>query len=264
MNVVELKEHIIERYNCGTLPHSFLIESNNVNKALGDIKNIVKVINCPEKYEEKCQKNCNLCKLIDNNTLPSLIIIEPDGLQIKKIQLNDMEERFATKPIYSRYNVYIIKDADRMNESAGNTILKFLEEPEDNILGIFITNNRNNVLSTIRSRCKYYKLFYEESSAFPDDVVKLSEEYLKEMLNDGILINSKKILTYNSNRDFIENVFLYIQNKYIEKLKESKNGINQNKKVVLLTNKTLQMIKYNVNLELVLDCFVIEMRHIYE
>lgn len=264
MNVVELKEHIIERYNCGTLPHSFLIESNNVNKALVDIKNILKVINCPEKYEEKCQKNCNLCKLIDNNTLPSLIIIEPDGLQIKKIQLNDMEERFATKPIYSRYNMYIIKDADRMNESAGNTILKFLEEPEDNILGIFITNNRNNVLGTIRSRCQYYKLFYEESSEFPDDVVKLSEEYLKEMFNDGILINSKKILTYNSNRDFIENVFLYIQNKYIEKLKESKNGINRNKKVVLLTNKTLQMIKYNVNLELVLDYFVIEMRHIYE
>ena len=40
-------------------------------------------------------------------------------------------------------------------------MLKFLEEPEQNILGFFITNNANNVISTIRSRCEVIKVLYD-------------------------------------------------------------------------------------------------------
>ena len=39
---------------------------------------------------------------------------------------------------------YIIKNAERLNPSSANTILKFLEEPEDNIIAILLTNNRYN------------------------------------------------------------------------------------------------------------------------
>ncbi len=45
-----------------------------------------------------------------------------------------------------------------MNLSAANSILKFLEEPEEGIIAILITNNRYELLDTIRSRCQIITL----------------------------------------------------------------------------------------------------------
>ena len=81
--------------------------------------------------------------------LPSLIIIEPDGLNIKKDQILDMMEKFSTKPVFTKFNIYVIREADRFNQSSANTLLKFLEEPEDNIIGFFITNNKIIIASKI-------------------------------------------------------------------------------------------------------------------
>ena len=58
-----------------------------------------------------------------------------------------------------------------MRPEAANSMLKFLEEPEDNIVAILMTNNINNVLSTIISRCKVFKL----SNVF-NDVISVDEE----------------------------------------------------------------------------------------
>ncbi|MFP3422981.1 DNA polymerase III subunit delta', partial [Bacillus sp. SIMBA_161] len=50
--------------------------------------------------------------------------------------------------------VYVIEQADRMNNSSANALLKFLEEPEANVTALLLTERLNAIMSTIRSRCQ--------------------------------------------------------------------------------------------------------------
>ena len=71
--------------------------------------------------------------LIDNGNYPDLKIIEPDGNVIKKVQLLSLQEQFKNKSFLNNKMIYVIKEAEKLNDSSGNTILKFLEEPEEDI-----------------------------------------------------------------------------------------------------------------------------------
>ena len=115
----------------------------------------VKILICPNHYtnKDKCH-NCNTCFLIDNHSYPELKIIKPDGLWIKKEQLLGLQKQFSYKAIQGNKKVYIIYEAEKMNSSAANCMLKFLEEPEDDIIAILISNNIHQLLPTILSRCQ--------------------------------------------------------------------------------------------------------------
>ena len=102
-----VKKELLAKYRENKLAHAYLIETNNVNKALADTKEFIKIINCQETYKQDCSK-CNICNLIDKNNLPSLKIITPDGTSIKKSQTIELKENFMSIPLYSKYNVYIM------------------------------------------------------------------------------------------------------------------------------------------------------------
>ena len=101
-----------------------------------------------ENYDEQ------ICNMIDNNNYPELKIIEPVNNIIKKEQLLDLQQSFQVKPTLGNKLVYIINGADKLHVSSANTILKFLEEPSENIVAILLTDNLPKVLPTIKSRCQ--------------------------------------------------------------------------------------------------------------
>ena len=188
----EAIQGLIKKYNENQLSHVFLIETNDKMAALQDIKDFVKVVNCPEDYTPQCSK-CNLCHLIATDQLPSLEIVIPDGQAIKKSQMEDLKQKFSSIPYLSRYNTYIIEDAEKFNASSANTMLKFIEEPERNILGFLITNNRENVISTIKSRCEIVKIFYEkENQGISERIYELAENYLYK-----IEVEKQQTIVYN-------------------------------------------------------------------
>ena len=45
--------------------------------------------------------------------------------------------------------IYVIKEADKMNLFASNTLLKFLEEPVDDVIAILLTTNRYKIINTV-------------------------------------------------------------------------------------------------------------------
>ncbi|MEW6252074.1 MAG: DNA polymerase III subunit delta' [Planctomycetota bacterium] len=63
-------------------------------------------------------------------------------------------EPAAMKPAQGRRRVFIIRDAERMNEQAQNALLKTLEEPPGAAVLILITSSATRLLPTIRSRCQ--------------------------------------------------------------------------------------------------------------
>jgi len=136
------------------LSHAYLFNLNGNVYSENMIMAFVKNILCTEHKTIEDYKNCPLCKRIDEDNYPELKKIIPDGLYIKKEQLDELQKSFSTKSIESSKRIYIIYDAEKLNKSAANSLLKFLEEPEEGIIAILLTNNINLMLDTIISRCQ--------------------------------------------------------------------------------------------------------------
>ena len=266
---------LVKRYHENKLSHAFLLETNNSKKCYQDIISLIKIINCPGEFKEKCSE-CNLCGLIKKENLPSLKVVTCNASSIKKEQILEVINSFVTKPIFSKFNMYIVKDADRLNGSSGNTLLKFLEEPEDDILGFFITNNKENVLSTVRSRCQIVNCYYdEEDFEYDEEILDNVKIYLINIYNnyDDLYYNKSNISKLYSDRKKWEKFFTImlfyfkdcLSNKRDDVIDVMKKFSNKNLiNVILLIEEILSLIKSNVNIDLVLDKFVIEMRKYYE
>jgi DNA polymerase-3 subunit delta' len=63
-------------------------------------------------------------------------------------------EPAAMRPAQGRRRVFLIRDAERMNEEAQNALLKTLEEPPGAACLILVTSSATRLLPTIRSRCQ--------------------------------------------------------------------------------------------------------------
>ncbi len=282
---VNVLENLVKYYHENKISHAYLIETNNLEKCYLDLLEVIKQIFCQNEYNKECNK-CNICNLVNQNYLPSLVVISPDGMNIKKEQILELKKKFSTVPIYTKENIYVIKNAEKLNGASANTMLKFLEEPEQNILGFFITNNANNVISTIRSRCEVIKVLYDihelDINNITNDINKdkfdVAIEYLFKIEVEkklGIMYNRDVVLNKFSEREDIKIVFKIIFIIYEELLKkvmgldnkfdfEKINELSSlDKDKVLrrinLVTKFIDDIDSNVNVELLLDKFVIEL-----
>ena len=139
--------------------HAYLIETNNYNESFKLVMTFAKMLLCPNynNGQPNCN-NCHQCQMIDDNNFPELKIINPDGNWIKKEQLTELQEEFNKKSIIGNKKIYIINKAEKLNNNSANTILKFLEEPQEGIIAILVTDNIYQLLETIISRCQIISL----------------------------------------------------------------------------------------------------------
>ena len=87
---------------------------------------------------------------------PDYIEITPDGNSIKIAQIRKLQSDILVKP-YKSYKIYVIDEAQKMTVEAQNALLKTLEEPPKYAIIILITNNKESLLDTIKSRCEIIK-----------------------------------------------------------------------------------------------------------
>ena len=268
MNAVEKLDNLVKLYHEERLAHVYLLETNNISLAFKDLITTIKKINCPNEYAEKCDK-CNICNLINQEALPSLIIVNADGNNIKKEQVLDLKRRFSFKPIYTPNNIYIINNAEKLNGASANTMLKFIEEPGENIIGFLLTTNLNNVIPTIKSRCEICSLIYNiEENKEDNPYYAVALEYIKAIelaKDDKIMYNRNIILNKYSERNDIEAIFKEILNIYLrlsvlqdEELNLKLDSLAINKRINLLIT-FLEDIANNANIELLMDKFIIEL-----
>lgn len=89
----------------------------------------------------------------------NLIVIEPEGLQVKKEQIMTLQEEFSKTALMDGPRIYCIRHVDRLTKSAANSLLKFMEEPQnENVHGFLLTENVDDVLPTIVSRSQIINL----------------------------------------------------------------------------------------------------------
>lgn len=204
--------------------HAYLINTNGYSRGFDFAKAFAKVLLCPNQSDD-C--SCEVCTSIDGGVCPDLKIINCDGLWIKKEQMDDLQAEFSMKSVSSNRKVYIINGAHNLNVSASNSILKFLEEPEEGIVAILVTDNIYNVLGTIVSRCQVINL--NNNEIYTDSMVLniANKLYNESSKIDEFINNSESLCKVNNVIDFIKfldsnrlDTILYINdvwNKYFSK-----------------------------------------------
>lgn len=102
---------------------------------------------------------CNNCKKVLYGNHLNVMVIRPQTEIIKKEQIDELIHEFSMSSIEGGNQVYIIYEAEKMNASASNALLKFLEEPALNRYGFLVTSNKERILPTIISRTQvvYFK-----------------------------------------------------------------------------------------------------------
>lgn len=241
--------------------HAFIIEKNGYPYAFDFALAFAKCLLCPKSYSnsKKCG-SCNQCLTIDKNEFIELKVIEPEGQWIKKSQLEELQELFSKKSVLGNKKVYIINGADKLNVSSSNSLLKFIEEPEDGIIAILITENIYQLLPTIVSRCQILSLNKNFNIKDPT-TLKLISRYICDNENDinNFIEDTSNLLKIDSVIEFIKyyeknkyNSIIYM-NKYWHDIFKEKDEIYNAFTVLLLFYKDVLNKKINRGLEIFID-----------
>ena len=251
------------------LSHSYLIELGDFSLDFPLVLLFVKMILCSEMVDDVENLNCNrcnTCKLIDENSFPDLQIIEAEGSQIKKNQLLSLKGEYQNKSLIGKRRVYIIKNAEKLNPSSANTILKFLEEPEEGVIAILLTSNRYQILDTILSRCQVLSLLDDSETEIVDDKIIVFMRYL--IHPEDLFIHYKEIYdSILSDKETAREIFFAVEKiliNYLSTKSRNKNSSifsfldNVNANILLsyitIIEEEIPKLVYNINYKLWLDC----------
>ncbi len=139
-------------YEKNRLSHAYIFEGEAGTKKFDTALFFASLLLC-EGNDKPCGE-CHHCKRIKNLIHPNLYVVKTDKKFITKDMIGDLHQEFSKTAVEDGAKIYIIKDAEKMNQHAANALLKFYEEPHDNIYGILLTQNSSALLPTIRSRAQ--------------------------------------------------------------------------------------------------------------
>ena len=98
------------------------------------------------------------CRQVRAGTHADLLLVRPDGLSYGVRQTRDLVLRAAGAPSGGRWLVVLFEDADRCTEQAANALLKAIEEPAPRTVWLLCAPSAEDLVTTIRSRCRVMTL----------------------------------------------------------------------------------------------------------
>lgn len=102
---------------------------------------------------------CSSCTRALRDRHPDVHHVVPEGVIIPVDVVREaIIPEAARSPFEASYKVFLIEDADRMNDAAQNALLKTLEEPQPDTVFVLVSDHEEEVLETIRSRCRAVRL----------------------------------------------------------------------------------------------------------
>lgn len=107
----------------------------------------------PFDQVEPCME-CRSCKQAANKNQPDILYVTHEKSQLAVGDIRkQINQDIDIKPYSSKYKVYIVDEAEKMNIPAQNALLKTIEEPPAYAVILLLTQNADAFLPTIRSRC---------------------------------------------------------------------------------------------------------------
>ena len=249
--------------NIDNMSHAFLIG----NVLFDDIeKDLTKVIQ-------------NKLLNIDNLNLkenPDIYYFNQYETLITKDNIKELLNNLSKTSQFNNVKIYIINGAEKMSSSVYNSILKTLEEPENNIYAFLITKNIEMVGDTIKSRCQKIYLNSDNETTYDDELIKTTNEIIKyiETNNINTIAYNSKIYSIISDRIMFQNILKIMLDEYNKSLKimlnnnetiKENNEIIKNNDIISMSKKILTIDKFinllnsYLNKNSTIDRFIIEM-----
>ncbi|WP_409272933.1 DNA polymerase III subunit delta' [Neobacillus sp. SCS-31] len=240
--------------------HAYLFEGMRGTGKKDAARLLSKALFCGNPIDgfKPCE-NCLNCKRIDSGNHPDVHWVEPDGLSIKKQQIKDLQEEFSKKGMESSRKIYVIADAEKMSSGASNSLLKFLEEPGAGTVAVLLTENPQQMLPTILSRCQilsfrplspdFFIKRLVENGVDPDSAPLLAQ--LTNNVNEALELNTqdwfaqaqkKVVKLYEVLKKNPLEVMVALQGEWFQHFKE-KDQIDRGLDLLLLVLKDLLYIQ---------------------
>lgn len=148
--------------------HAYILNGPEYSGKMMLAEAFAMALQCESEGERPCLK-CRSCRQAIDHNQPDIIYVSHEkpgtiGVDDIRTQINN---DIAIKPYSSRYKVYIVDEAEKMNQQAQNALLKTIEEPPAYAVILLLTTNADSFLQTILSRCITLNL-----KAVKEDVIR--------------------------------------------------------------------------------------------
>jgi hypothetical protein len=131
-------------------PGALLLTGDSPARLDAEARRLAAILLCPGG-DRDCR--CESCRRAISSFHPDLLVVEPQGVQIRIDSIREALAFGAGKPYESGRRVAILSRAEMLGAEAANALLKTLEEPGRHFHWILTTTKAESLLPTIRSRC---------------------------------------------------------------------------------------------------------------
>ena len=210
----EIRKRLQQLINNNLIGHAYMFCGIDGIGKFEYAKEFAKNILCLNSSNGVACETCESCMKFSSS--PDLLIIEPEEGLIKVEKIRHLIDGVMLKPTISNRSVFIIRDAEYMNESSQNALLKILEEPPQYATIILIVQNQSKIINTIHSRCTkvdFSALSFDEVKNILDNDSVTKELYelsrgsagkLQKLLNSSYTDIVKKLEEAVQNTDLLE------------------------------------------------------------
>ena len=148
--------------------HAYILNGSEYSGKMMLAGAFAMALQCEGEGERPCLE-CRSCRQAMDHNQPDIIYVsheKPNTIGVDDIR-TQINNDIVIKPYSSRYKVYIVDEAEKMNQQAQNALLKTIEEPPAYAVILLLTTNADSFLQTILSRCITLNL-----KAVKEDVIR--------------------------------------------------------------------------------------------
>lgn len=150
----QIIEHFQNAIKQDKVSHAYILNGQGSSGKMMLAEAFAMALQCEKKGTEGCME-CHFCKQAISHNQPDIIYLtheKPNTISVDDIR-RQINQDIAVKPYASRYKIYIVDEAEKMNPQAQNALLKTIEEPPSYAVILLLTTNADVFLPTILSRC---------------------------------------------------------------------------------------------------------------
>ena len=165
------------------------------------------------KESDMACETCDTCLRVSNGEYGDMIILDGSEGSISKKDVDELQERFSKTAIEegNGERIYIIRNVENMTIAAQNSMLKFLEDPKENIIAILTTDNTQRILPTIISRCISIPFIQESQEKFYEEIISLGVEEDDAYFLSNIARDSEDILETKESDEYTRAISMFKQ-----------------------------------------------------
>ena len=146
--------HLKNAIEMGMVSHAYILNGENNSGKMMLAEAFAMALQCEAPGNEPCM-NCRSCHQAMDHNQPDIIYVtheKPNIISVDDIR-HQLNQDIVIKPYSSKYKIYIVDEAEKMNTQAQNALLKTIEEPPVYAIILLLTTNADAFLPTILSRC---------------------------------------------------------------------------------------------------------------